>query len=66
VRSLSTGQPAPPDPSQITKHSASLPPEMGPLASLIKRKLSRATCDGGPWGILRDKEAEDTDPEDQN
>ena len=29
VRSLSTGQPAPPDPSQIAKHSASLPPEMG-------------------------------------
>lgn len=33
---------------------------MGPLASLIKRKLSRATSDGGPQDILRDEEAEDT------
>ena len=51
VRSLSTGQPAPPKPSQVPKHSSSLPPETGSLVSLIKRvERSQATQDEGPRG----------------
>lgn len=66
MRSLSTGQPPPPEPLQVLKHSASLPLETGPLASLIKMKFPLATHDEGPGGITRDKEAEDADLGDQN
>lgn len=53
VRSLSKGQPAQTEPSHIPKHSTSLLPERGPMASLIKKKLFQATHDEGPGGLWR-------------
>lgn len=55
MRSLFTGQPPPPEPSQV--------PKEWPTGFLMKRKLPPATHDEGPGAIMSSKEAEDSDLE---